>query len=318
MALLKENAWERLHEAWSSGRLGHAYLLTGPEGSGKKWLAMKLAALVLETGDDPASHPDFHQVAPESKSRKIVIEQMRTIEQALQMKPLIGRTKIAIIHDADRLQPQAANAFLKTLEEPPPGCHILLLSSLPEAILETILSRCIAVPLRTPGLPAVSAGQKEIAELLIETLLQPGGPDVGASFRFTRSFQRSIAAVRERVTSELQAELKQELKLYRDSTDAKWQQDREEQIKARAESLVVQERQLLLHAAGGVLAAALRAQHRPDDPCPEPIRKIAASEPAARLLRRLDAVEHTRDMLARGVQEGLALESGFLEMIAGS
>jgi DNA polymerase-3 subunit delta' len=122
MALLKENALERLADAWKAERLAHAYLLTGSEGSGKQWLADRLAAMVLETEEgEVGGHPDFHQVAPESKSRRIVIEQMRTIEQALQMKPMIGKTKVAIVRDADRLMPQAANAFLKTLEEPPHG-----------------------------------------------------------------------------------------------------------------------------------------------------------------------------------------------------
>ena len=61
--------------------------------------------------------------------------------------PPNGRRKVVIISDADRLQPQAANAFLKTLEEPPKDSLLLLLSALPEALPDTILSRCIAIPL---------------------------------------------------------------------------------------------------------------------------------------------------------------------------
>lgn len=314
MALLKESAWERLRDAWDSGRLAHAYLLTGPAGAGKEWLVERLSALVLD--GEPSSHPDFHSVAPESKSRRIVIEQMRTMEHALQMKPLIGRTKVAVIHDADRLQPQAANAFLKTLEEPPPGCHIFLLSTLPDAILETILSRCIAVPLRAASVPLPSEESVAVSEAVTRALLEPGGPGVAGAMRVTRAFQKSLTSIRERVTSELQAELKQDLKLYKDATDAKWQSEREEQIKARAEAAVVQERQQLLHAAATVLASALRFHHAPDDIGDASIRKIAASNPPIELIRRLDALEHTRDLLARGVQEGLALETGFLEMIA--
>ena len=89
------------------------------------------------------AHPDLHVVQPESKSRRIVIDQIRELEHSIQRKPLVGGSKVAIIHDADRMQPQAANAFLKTLEEPPPGSLILLLSTVPEAILETVLSRCV-------------------------------------------------------------------------------------------------------------------------------------------------------------------------------
>lgn len=316
MALLKENAMARLSDAWQAGRLAHAYLLTGPEGSGKEWLAGRLAELVLETGD-AEGHPDFHRVGPESKSRRIVIEQMRSMEHALQMKPLVGRTKVAVVGDADRLQPQAANAFLKTLEEPPPGCHIFLLTALPEAVLETILSRCIAVPLRPAAPPVVTGDAAEVSRALVGALLEPGGAGVAGAMRFTRVVQRAISAIRERVTAELQAELKQELKTYKDGTDSKWQSEREEQIKARAEAAVVGERQALLHAVEVVLAGALRFHHLPAETCGEDLKKVAAAHPAAALIRRLEALDRTRDLLARGVQEGLALESGFLEMIAG-
>lgn len=317
MALLKEKALERLSDAWSAGRLAHAYLLIGQAGSGRRWLAEQLAALVL--GTDPATvaaHPDFHHVAPESKSRKIVIEQMREMDQALQMTPMCGNTKTAIIQDADRLQPQAANAFLKTLEEPPPGCHIFLITQLPDAVLETIVSRCIAVPLRSNRPPVPGADPTDLAAALSDALLQTGGPDAAAAMRFTRVFQKTLAALRERVTGELGDELKRELKHYRDSASTKWEEDRENQIKAQAESAVVQEREILLAAAGEVLAAGLRFHHLPDETCPENIRRIAAANPAPLLLRRLQALERTRDLLSRNVQEALALETGFLEMIA--
>jgi len=317
MALLKENALERLKTAWNAGRLAHAYLLDGPGGSGKEWLAAQMAGVVLGvTAEGALSHPDYHSVAPESKSRRIVIEQMRDMEQALQMKPMRGNTKVAVIHDADRLQPQAANAFLKTLEEPPPGCHIFLLTSLPDAIMDTIISRCIAVPLRAAGAPPQSEGERAVAAALVKSLSQPGGPDIAAGMRFTRAFQKATSAIREQVTGELEGELKQQLKHYRDSANAKWEESREDQIKAQAEAAVIRERENLIHATGQVLAAALRHHHLPSEPCPDPVAGIAKSNPPELLLRRLAALDRTRDLLARNVQEGLALESGFLEMIA--
>ncbi|MFA7344327.1 MAG: ATP-binding protein [Terrimicrobiaceae bacterium] len=317
MALLKENALERLTTAWNAGRLAHAYLLAGPAGSGKEWLGARMAGLVLGvTADRALSHPDYHSVAPESKSRRIVIEQMRSMDQAIQMKPMQGSTKVAVIRDADRLQPQAANAFLKTLEEPPPGCHIFLATSLPDAIMDTIISRCIAVPLRAPGPAAQGEGEHSVAVALVKALSQPGGGDIAAGMRFTRTFQKATAAIREKVTNELEGELKQQIKHYRESADSKWEESREDQIKAQAEAAVIRERETLLHAAGEVLAAALRHHHLPSEPCPAPIVGLAKSHPPEVLLRRLAALDRTRDLLARNVQEGLALESGFLEMIA--
>src|SRR5437588_631399 len=105
---------------------------------------------------------------PESKSRRIVIEQIRNIEHALQMRASRGRHKVAIISDADRLQPQAANAFLKTLEEPPKDSLLLLLSALPEALPDTIVSRCIAIPLALNDEDKNKPEEEEVVELIQE------------------------------------------------------------------------------------------------------------------------------------------------------
>ncbi len=313
MALLKEEALRRLRSAWENERFAHAYLLEGVQGSGKAWLVDQLAALVLNTSpEEVASHPDFHSVGPESKSRRILIQQMRGMENAIQMKPLLGRTKVAVIRDADRLQPQAANSFLKTLEEPPPGSHIFLLTSVPDAVLETILSRCISVPLRPAAPPPPTERELLVAETLRKALV--GEADLASAIRFTRVFQSAISETRESITDELEAAFKKEVKAYKDTTDSRWQDGREEQIKARAEAVVVQERARLLAAAERVLVDALRHHHEPSDDTS--VAAIAARNPPHTLLQRLAALNHTRDLLARGVNEGLALESGFLEMIA--
>jgi DNA polymerase-3 subunit delta' len=314
MSFIKESALERLKAARTEGRLAHAYLVTGPDGAGKDWLAMRMAEVILETGN-PSGHPDFHSVSPESKSRRILIAQMRELDQSLQMKPLVGHTKFAVVHDADRLQQSAANAFLKTLEEPPPGCHLFLLTALPEAVMETIISRCIAVPLRVPSDARADVLAGSVAKALAGVLLMPGGPDIAAAVRFTRIFQKATAAVRERVTGELEAELKRQVKHYGESANADWEETRESQIKAQAEAAVIAEREILLHQAAGVFAAALRHHHAPSEPVAPEIAKIARANPPAILFRRIAALDRVRDLLARNVQEGLALESGFLGMI---
>jgi len=317
MALLKERAFERLSDARKSGRLAHAYLLSGPAGSGKAWLATELAGMIL--GFNPAeitSHADLYQVAPESKSRRIVAEQIRTLEHALQMKPLLGIHKVVILHDADRMQPQAANAFLKTLEEPPEGCHILLTTTLRDAVLTTILSRCITVPLLPPTGVVHDTNNDEVVEAFMAALLQKGGPDAGAALRFTKFFQAQVSVLREQVTGELEGELKEQVKHYRDSMDKSWKDTREDQIKAQSESMVVRERQRLLTAISEVLASALRQHVLPDLNCAPNIQRLATSNDTKLLLKRLDALDRTRRLLSAGVQESLALESGFLQMIA--
>lgn len=316
MALPKEKALERLRDALDSGRLAHACLLCGPPGSGKNWLANALAALVLEVpaGGVPG-HPDLHRVAPESKSRRILIEQMRDLERALQMKPLLGRHKVAVIQDADRLQTEAANAFLKTLEEPPPGCHIVLTTTLRDAVLQTILSRCITIPLLAPEGVSRDELSASIASEFEKALLQQGGPDTVAAFRFTRFFQKTLSEIRENTADALDSELKEQIKRHRDSVDKGWRESREDQIKAQTEAAAVRERERLLAAIGEVLASALRHGLEPADSCPPGTARIAGSFEARNLLRRLDALEHTRRLLASGTQEALALETGFLQII---
>lgn len=315
MPFSKESALDRLRDARESGRLAHAYLITGPVGSGKSWLADHLAALCLDS--EPAkvrSHPDLHIVQPESKSRRIVIDQIRNLDQAVQRKPLVASGKAIIIHDADRMQPQAANAFLKTLEEPPAGSLILLLSTLPEAILETVLSRCVETPLM--GEKSISSSQEETAILkaLSEALLSPGA-GAGEAFRFTRAVQALLTEARERISEEYESSLKAEAAHYKQASEGgSWLQERTEQVKAMTEASALRERERILHLIVDILGRALRTHHgQPSDNAT--IRALSEKFPPKNLLRRLDAMETLRRRLAMGVQESLSLESGFLEMI---
>src|SRR5213596_662999 len=171
MAFSRTTALEYLRRAHEQNRVAHAYLITGPPGSGKQLLAADLASLVNGTPAKDvfsAKAREIFVARPESKSRRILIEQIRDLEHALQMRAANGRRKVAIIFDADRLQPQAANAFLKTLEEPPKDSFLLLLSALPEALPDTIVSRCIAIPLASDG----ETGSKKEEEKLVKLLQQ--------------------------------------------------------------------------------------------------------------------------------------------------
>src|SRR3954454_22422376 len=150
MAFLPDAALEYLRRAHQQNRLGHAYLISGSPGSGKRMLAAQVAALVNGTKAEDVFSTRAHDIfvaEPESKSRRIVIDQVRELEHALHMRATGDGRKVAIIAEADRLQSQAANAFLKTLEEPPQNSLLLLLSALPEVLPDTIISRCIPIPL---------------------------------------------------------------------------------------------------------------------------------------------------------------------------
>src|ERR1700761_5162559 len=147
---------ERFAASIEQGRMGHSYLLTGDRAESLENLALGLAGQVLDAA--PQEHPDFHAVRPESKSRHITVEQIRGLERELYLRPFSAPVKVAVIFDAERMclgGASAANAFLKTLEEPPAHTLILLTSGRPAMLLPTILSRCLRLDL---GFEDIDAG----------------------------------------------------------------------------------------------------------------------------------------------------------------
>ncbi|MES2309581.1 MAG: hypothetical protein V4507_12065, partial [Verrucomicrobiota bacterium] len=139
---------ERFEVGLREKRLAHAYLVTGSNRDQVLAIVEHLADLVLQTSH--VDHPDYYKVQPESKSRRIRIEQIRDLERSLYLKSMKSEYKVAVILDADRMclgQAEAANAFLKTLEEPPVKTLLFLTSTQPQALLATIISRCIKLDL---------------------------------------------------------------------------------------------------------------------------------------------------------------------------
>jgi DNA polymerase III subunit delta' len=155
--------------AWKRGRLGHAYLFVGPTGVGKHTFAIELAKTVLcenrrarfEACDQCASchlvdartHPDLFMVQRGNDSLEFKIEIIREqLLPNLAMKPARGSRKVAILDDADDLNEEASNCFLKTLEEPPPGSLLILVGGPnAERQLPTILSRCQVIRFTPPA-----------------------------------------------------------------------------------------------------------------------------------------------------------------------
>ncbi|MFO7726442.1 MAG: hypothetical protein R6V45_12945 [Oceanipulchritudo sp.] len=132
------------------GRLAHAILLNGDDLVLLRDVAGALAASLLGPAGDPASHPDLFTLRPARKARSIIVGKrgheepntMRGLVRDLNQTANRGGWKVAIVHEADRMNAAAANAFLKTLEEPPPQTLILLLSTRAYDVIETIRSRC--------------------------------------------------------------------------------------------------------------------------------------------------------------------------------
>jgi len=152
----------RLQEAVSSGRVSHAYLFTGPESVGKTTVAKALAAALLCHSDanrpcwscracrlvENGRHPDLHILESEHKGANLKIDQIRDLQHQLSLTPIEGEWQVAILRRFEEATTSAANALLKTLEEPAPHVVLIVLASEAEQLLPTIVSRCQHIQLR--------------------------------------------------------------------------------------------------------------------------------------------------------------------------
>ena len=321
MAFSRTAALRYLRRAHKQNRLAHAYLISGSPGSGKRLLAAELANLV--NGTEPADvfsarAREIFVAEPESKSRRIVIEQVRALEHALQMRASAGRCKVAIIAEADRLQPQAANAFLKTLEEPPKDSLLLLLSALPEVLPDTIVSRCIAIPLASSDEEPMPQ-EPELVELLRSTANEKRW-GIEHAYRLTQGVQQLLGAIREEIKAHNADALKREEARYRNSTDGAWLDEREEYYKALTESLYLQRRAALIEILfewwSDVLRARTNVDRRDLPAAKQETAALAKRFTTAEVLHRIRRLEKLRDHLGRNIQEALAIEVAFLGIFA--
>lgn len=189
------------------GKVAHSLLLSGPDGVGKRLVALALARALNcaepVDGDscgrcadcalmEAGNHPHLIQVSPINKKGEaaddgvIKIDQVRDVQAALRYRVERGK-KAVIIDGAERLMPAAANAFLKTLEEPPPDSVIMLVTSRPSELLATILSRCHRINFRPIPVPELGGSLEQECGLPKDEALSLArlcGGSMGAALRY--------------------------------------------------------------------------------------------------------------------------------------
>jgi len=164
--------------ALASGRISHAYLFNGPSGVGKNTTAGVFAKSLLcfEPGKNGAcgvcrscrqyesgNHPNFHSLLPDGASIKIF--QIRQLQEKVSLRPFQGTRQVFVIHHAHSMTKEAANSFLKVLEEPPAGVVFILLSDNPQSMPTTVLSRCQQVNFKPLSNQEIIQGLKRMRGL---------------------------------------------------------------------------------------------------------------------------------------------------------
>ena len=196
----QEKPKQIIKKAIQGKSLAHSYLFYGQESIGKKKVAIELAkslncisSVEADACDkciscqkiESRTYPDFFFVeplknTPAAREAVIKIEAIRELQRKLAYHPYEGKVKIAIIDDADRMNLQASNSFLKTLEEPPSTTILVLISSHPFKLLPTIISRCQAIQFQP-------LNPENIKKILKETVTEEMTEDFSLDFRTARS-----------------------------------------------------------------------------------------------------------------------------------
>ena len=328
---------EILRRSLRRGRLAHAYLLEGGDLAELEPVARTLAQTLNCTGPTTEAglrtdccgacpncrrigddvHPDVTWVRPESKSRAITIDQIRETMQTVNLKPAEARYKVTLLVAADRLNPQAANAFLKTLEEPPPRSVFLLLSTEPQRLLETLLSRCLRLRFgNADAAPRMDDRARQWMAEFSEAAAAPQGGLLGR-YQLLGYLVSRLADIRAEV--EKHAEAQSPLSRF-DELEPGLRERWEHELEAATEAEYRRRRADLV--AGVQLW--LRDVWLKTLSAPEPLLALkelqgAAQSVAARIsgrdaLANLEVIEELQSLLNSNVQEALALEVSLLRI----
>ena len=207
---------ERLREATErlirADRLPHAVLINGEPGCGRHTLALHLARAAICLGTDrpcgecrhckmalDRSHPDITTVSPEDGKRNISVDQIRKLRQEAFVRPHMADRRVFLVDPADSMNPQAQNALLKILEEPPAGVMFLLIAENEATLLDTVISRCVplspTVPNTAEALEYLMCQPKVTDREAAADALRAAGNNIGRALAFLTGKEKAAEAV---------------------------------------------------------------------------------------------------------------------------
>lgn len=202
---------QRFKDGFASGRLGHAYLIVGdPRGNGAQLAESILRMLFCGQSNPPCGacnncrrvanhiHPDVVWIEPIKKSRGILVEQIEGVIRNIFETTFEGGWKAVVLVSAERMNNEAANKLLKTLEEPPPRSIFLLLTDQPEALLPTIISRCQRVALSD----CLTEPEDELRSAVVKIAAGLGSGRIAAKLFQTREMMALLKVIREQAGKE--------------------------------------------------------------------------------------------------------------------
>ena len=331
-----------LQRSLERGRLGHGYLFSGPQLESLEAIARTLAktlncahparkaggptdccdACIACRKIEHGNHPDVHWVRPESKSRVITIDQMREVMREIYLKPTEAEYKVCVVVAADRLNEKAANAFLKTLEEPPARSILILLTAEPQRLIETIVSRCLRLNFPVEGVQRLPTPLMDWLASFSEAAAQPQKSLLGR-YRLLDVLVRKLTEAKETIQETLKA--RSPIEQYKDAEKdllEKW----EEELTAAIEAEYRRQRSDLLTALQWWLrdvwlrTLARGSAFAGNDADLLSFPDLAGSLNVAQRISTEDALENLRIIeqlhrwLGTNVQEALALEVGLLKL----
>lgn len=333
----QERVVQLLQRSVERGRLGHAYLFSGNNLDELEAVARTLAktlncqnpprksakGLPLDCCDkcsscrriESGNHPDVSWLRAESKSRIISIDQVRDLLQTVNLKPTEAEFKVGVLVAVDRLKMEAANAFLKTLEEPPPKSILILLTTEPQRILETVLSRCLRLTFAGEGV-RLGEAERSFVSGFSEIAAQENCGLLGR-YRLLGALMKRLGDQKEAVEKELTA--RSPLERY-DDLDPKLRDKWEDELAASVEAEYRRRRgELLLALEWWLRDIWTQTLGAGSEMLTFPQLKAAANAVAKRIsssdaVENLQILEQTQRLLGSNVQEALALEVGLLKL----